>query len=626
MTSREDSVLAPRNPSLTDENDWEEFSLAEVRVLVPGKSRYANLLAASEDNPVQVTGTLEEVEEEQEKLVLDPDYLTKRIVLENVTHYAYGQHNDGEVGFWVAGRAGWFSISPARGYRPMFNDVVEAIDLFYFLADRHQSKRRKGKNWNPSVEYLCEEYVNHTHGICEDADDSAEVFYKHHIFLLSRMLKGEEGVQWTSTSVFEHLCEKFPVRPVPLLLPVYPIDPNFRVQESYEEIKAQQEPPRQEDEEDSADGANGEDVKKDKKKSGKKAHSLDPTVVPKAQADTVYQVILDLKEAGHLAKRQLNLDLVASTLVEDYEVDSAEYAQDLIASRADIVLELMDEAKTSNFDWSRKAIYRELKSASEKNGLEHVALTPLRPRSAKDESPQEDSDDEKENENENENEEDQPKQRKRRVRKSVLRPKSSVATKQTGKRTRSAATDQEDVSDNNMDTEDFETPSKVRGHDLVRDPLSTRAKRRTRSILSDSGSTLFYKTPLQETLQSRNTSVSLADQDVSDAEMPAGDDVSSDTWTCQVRGCDKVIYKSSTKRSKELIQDHSLGHADDTKAKVDLVFSEQRLNIGLSVDHLLSHIQGMGTLSELPDLSGGTDGTDGTVKTNGNHGANGIGA
>lgn len=68
MTSREDSVLAARDPSLTDENDWEEFSLSEVRVLVPGKSRYANLLTASPENPVQVTGCLDEVEEEQEKL------------------------------------------------------------------------------------------------------------------------------------------------------------------------------------------------------------------------------------------------------------------------------------------------------------------------------------------------------------------------------------------------------------------------------------------------------------------------------------------------------------------------------------------------------------------------------
>ena len=68
MTSREDCVLAERDPSLDDENDWEEFSLIEARVLIPGKSRYANLLSASPDNPVQVTGCLDEVEEEQESL------------------------------------------------------------------------------------------------------------------------------------------------------------------------------------------------------------------------------------------------------------------------------------------------------------------------------------------------------------------------------------------------------------------------------------------------------------------------------------------------------------------------------------------------------------------------------
>ena len=90
-------------------------------------------------------------------LVLDEDYLNKRIVIENVTHYAYGQHDDGEIGVWVAGRAGWFSISPAKGYKNMFNETVEAIDLLYFLADRHQRKRRRQKAWNPSVEYLLEE-------------------------------------------------------------------------------------------------------------------------------------------------------------------------------------------------------------------------------------------------------------------------------------------------------------------------------------------------------------------------------------------------------------------------------------------------------------------------------------
>jgi hypothetical protein len=53
--------------------------------------------------------------------------------------------------------------------------------------------------------------VSHTHGICEDNDDSAEVFYKHHYFLLTRMLKGEENVEWVNTDIFAHLCEKFPV-------------------------------------------------------------------------------------------------------------------------------------------------------------------------------------------------------------------------------------------------------------------------------------------------------------------------------------------------------------------------------------------------------------------------------
>jgi hypothetical protein len=65
MTSREDLILKPRDPSVEDENEWEEFSLTDVKVLIPGKSRYANLLDASPDNPVRVVGSLNEVEDEQ---------------------------------------------------------------------------------------------------------------------------------------------------------------------------------------------------------------------------------------------------------------------------------------------------------------------------------------------------------------------------------------------------------------------------------------------------------------------------------------------------------------------------------------------------------------------------------
>ena len=278
---------------------------------------------------------------------------------------------------------------------------------------------------------------------------------------------------------------------------------------------------------------------------------------------------------------------------------------DLIDARAKIVLKLMNEAKTSIFDWSRKAIYRELKTASKrKKNVENITLTPLRPRADEQDSSNDDS----------EEHEDLPKSRRRRVRKSVLRPKSSVSTKQIGKRTRSTAVDDEDDLSDEQDAmmHDTETPSKVRGgHELVRDPLSTRAKRRTHSILSDPGgsdvATVHQKTPLREMLQSRNTPNSGAEPEASDMEASGphpdnGHDPPTDTWTCQVHGCGEVIHKSSSKRSKELIQAHCSAHDEETKTKLDLVFAEKELNVGLPVDNLLSRIKEMGTgLSDILD-------------------------
>ena len=276
---------------------------------------------------------------------------------------------------------------------------------------------------------------------------------------------------------------------------------------------------------------------------------------------------------------------------------------DLIDARAKIVLKLMNEAKTSIFDWSRKAIYRELKTASKrKKNVENITLTPLRPRADEQDSSNDDS----------EEHEDLPKSRRRRVRKSVLRPKSSVSTKQIGKRTRSTAVDDEDDLSDEQDAmmHDTETPSKVRGgHELVRDPLSTRAKRRTHSILSDPPdvATVHQKTPLREMLQSRNTPNSGAEPEASDMEASGshpdnGHDPPTDTWTCQVHGCGEVIHKSSSKRSKELIQAHCSAHDEETKTKLDLVFAEKELNVGLPVDNLLSRIKEMGTgLSDILD-------------------------
>ncbi|EEH40432.2 hypothetical protein PAAG_02487 [Paracoccidioides lutzii Pb01] len=562
MTTRIENVLAARDSSLKDENDWEEFALTDVKVLVPGKARYANVLTASPENPVRVTGQLEIVEEEQEDLVLDDNYRNKRVLIDNVTHYAYGQHDDGEIGLWVAGSAGWFSIAPARGFKPMFNQMVEAIDLLYFLADKHQNNKRRGKKWNPKIDYLFDEYTKHTNGACEDAEDSAEVFYKHHEFLINQMVQGKENVDWASTPICAHLRELYP--------DVYEREEAI-AQEARDESESDEEP----------DG------------------SLDAPDVGREQANTVFEVILDMKESGLLSKRRLNVMTVAETLLKRYEMTSLNYALDLIRARAGFLIEMMDNAQTSTFDWSRKAIYRQLKELESSESLQDISATPLHPRAPMGASPSPPSGEESEDEDEI----PLPKGRRRRVRKSLLRPKmSSVSAKGASRRNPQA------VENTDSDSEEEElklaedTSSKTRGHRLVHDPLSAKVNESTRSVLSSSDVASTRKIPLQKifdsimatnhSANSNNENISHSSENFEPANLPP------DTWVCSVQGCGKIIYKAGSKRSKESILDHSLVHAEDTQTKLNLVFAEQRQNVNVSISHLISRIRDFGSHQE----------------------------
>lgn len=320
--------------------------------------------------------------------------------------------------------------------------------------------------------------------------------------------------------------------------------------------------------------------------------------VSNSQADNIFGIITDLKEAGALAKRQLNLDLVVSTLQSRFDIASENYARDLIAARSTQVIERMEQ---SDFEWQRKAIYRELKQIEDKVDIRQVAITPLRHRTSFD---KDSSSSGQEDENEDEDEDDSPRARRHRMRMSVLRPSTTKAGKKTrGGKFPGATRDVAQLSEDSDIAEDVETPSKSRGHNLVRDPPPsvTTLNSRARSILSDGDSTslVIRRTPLQETHQSANLSGPDTASIIHEDSSIITNDLPEDTWTCSVEGCGKVIYKASSKRSKELISDHTLMHAEDTQTKLDLVFAEQRLNIGLGVDNLLRRIREFGTLDDI---------------------------
>ncbi|KAJ5690215.1 hypothetical protein N7462_004607 [Penicillium macrosclerotiorum] len=548
MTAREDTVLPPIDPSITDENDWPDFDLTDVKVLRPGKMLYANLLEATEENPVQVIGCLE-LREDQEHLVLNPDSTSNRVIIDDVTHFAYGQTEDRSVELWVAGKAGWYKISPAKGYQPTFNRMVQGVDMLYFLLDRHHHGK---KQLNPTFKNLCEQYTFHTHGDCETREQSAEVFAGHASFLLRCMIEGDddEGVNWKKTNVFVHLRRQFG--------------------DIYKKIMDERSPAKSEDEE--------EEEQEEENDAVVSTPRHDPAAIARSQVEAVYQLIGELKEEGHLAKRRLHLDLLTERLSDRYSF-SKENASKIIAARASAVLEKLDEEDTPSFRWSRYVIYRELKHASSQlDPLPPALLTPLQ-------SIDDSSDDEYLG----------------HTQKSVLRPKmnSAVSAKVMGKRHRkiidqpTAESDEDDDEDDEM--EGVETPSKTRGHELIRTPLAS-AKSRHHSILSDSGSAAasLLKTVLSSEPPSTSSFLSRGTNGM--VEVPEMHPLAelnkiSNIWSCRMPGCSKTISTKGTERKKD-IEAHALEHDWNTQMRVELVESERRMHSALPVGNLMQYLVG----------------------------------
>jgi hypothetical protein len=319
-----------------------------------------------------------------------------------------------------------------------------------------------------------------------------------------------------------------------------------------------------------------------------------PAAISKSQADAVYQLLKDLREEGHLAKRRLHLDLLTERLASRFSFSNDD-AEKIIAIRAHAVLEMMDEEDTPGFRWSRYVIHRELTNAASKSApLPRELLTPLN-------SLEESSDDE----------------RYGRTQKSVLRPKiNSISNKVTGKRNRNASTNQQALESNDedqndpddMDEDEIETPSKTRGHELIRDPFSA-SRPRTRSFLSASsslGSNSLMKSLFKENIPKTSTasstraaiskpkpgplSVPIPTPESSQLFDGSGDESDSDTWVCRMPGCQKVITNNNREERKKIVGDHAGEHEWEAQMKVELMETERRMHSTFPVSNLMQYV------------------------------------
>lgn len=111
--------------------------------------------------------------------VLDRSLLEQPIELLNVRRYAYGQFEEGGVGIWAEGNAGWFLIEPAVEYQTIFAEMVEAIEMLYFLADnsKKHGTRQAGYKGSKGTDEQCQRLFKKVSGNLEYSSDETVMIF-----------------------------------------------------------------------------------------------------------------------------------------------------------------------------------------------------------------------------------------------------------------------------------------------------------------------------------------------------------------------------------------------------------------------------------------------------------------
>jgi hypothetical protein len=73
------------------------------------------------------------------------------IELRSVTRFSYGELTDGEFAIWAEGKAGWFELRPAPHYAQIYEDMMQAVQLLYFVTDIYNEPRKRGGGPSPQL-------------------------------------------------------------------------------------------------------------------------------------------------------------------------------------------------------------------------------------------------------------------------------------------------------------------------------------------------------------------------------------------------------------------------------------------------------------------------------------------
>ncbi|KAI4919951.1 hypothetical protein J4E90_002090 [Alternaria incomplexa] len=368
MPTPESEILKPLDASNTNSDDWEIFVLSDARIVFESNGKPASLLAAYADTPLRVEGRLETPGRSQLKYLLKKPYKPMEIEIQHVTRFSYGEMTDGAYVIWAQGQAGWFEIRPTAQYKPIYDQMVQAVELLYFVTDIYGESRKKSSG--PSAELVFQEYAEDERFPCNDVAAAERLFDQHHLFLMMCFLNKAQGLSWSNTPIYQRFRRRFPK--------------DFdnckaRIEGRYSQIQPER----------SARTQKSASAPTPASKTAQANATPKPTEAPKKddnwwEAAALFEFMQKAVNQRVLraGRNHITVDRVAELIVRRYEIEEADTAKNVLLVHAQNLCYMMDHPRRKNIQFfAAEPIYQELAAghtlpAAEQRRAEGVELKP----------------------------------------------------------------------------------------------------------------------------------------------------------------------------------------------------------------------------------------------------------
>ncbi|KAF2796047.1 hypothetical protein K505DRAFT_323629 [Melanomma pulvis-pyrius CBS 109.77] len=615
MFTAELDVLKPIDPSITNPDDYEIFALSNAQVVYASNGRPASLLAAYADIPLRVEGRLETPSRAQMKYLVQKPFKPIDIEIRGVTRYSYGQTTDGDMMIWALGKAGWFEIQPSRSYKVLYQDMVQAVEILYFVTDIYNEPRKRGGG--PSAELIFQEYAEDPRFTCNTHEEAAEIFYKHRAFLIMCFLNRAQGLGWSNTPLYQFFRRRF--------------SKEFEAAKARIEGKYATKPENPV----KADSVVTVKTRAKGKENGKpKTKSSD---APRKdnnwwESAAIFEFMQKAVNQGAMHKGNVTIERVAKLLVKRYELEQVEIACNVILVHAQNLCYMMAHPRRKNIEYfANEPIYHELCSGHNLSAAEVRRTEGIELRPRKDHGRLTEEVSSSEEESSDEAEAATPRQRlsgKQKGRLSVLRPRSSKYSgkgngkgvkrgKGKGKKNVPILTDDDDEDNDSEDESSdalIDTPTQTLSpgkRKRIADPTSDARPRKrpashslspksspsspsSSSLATDTDAVASPALPLRwrDTNSSKAASPALLPPIVSTPLPTYTANGPKDSWVCTFDGCSQRIYGASTEFGTGLIHEHLQDHGRGRAFEIGLVMSEEQ-KLRLPVNNLIKRIREM---------------------------------